>query len=226
MAKATVASASGPIPMPNKVLCVIAILVAIIQHTAANVVVGKKYFAGLAVPDKQLLDRSSPESNNNHNNNKLSIHVCGLQDNPRRCAVDTSAFNPMFLEGDIIDIDFGPKHRYSCRSTGRGSSTCVSMLPVGGKKRNISSNSNSNSNNNNNNNNNNSIIGDMNVVTRGTNERGESYIFGFTRVGGEICDFSPDASGSTLVVECKSESEYPAEMDPTEDYERQVCFQL
>jgi hypothetical protein len=231
-------AASGPTPMPNKVLCVLAVLVASTQRTAANVVFGKKYFAGLSVPDKQLLDHTSPEFNNNHNN-KLSVHVCGLQGNPRRCAVDTSAFNPMFLEGDIIDVDFGPNHHYSCRFTGgRGSSTCVSKGPVGGKNNsssisssisssssssnnNNSKNNNNNKNiviiNNNNNNNNNNIMGDMNVVTRGTNARGESNIFGSTSVGGEICDFSPDASG-TLVVECKSESEYPPESEPTEDY--------
>lgn len=82
--------------------------------------------------------------------NKLSINNCGLLGKPRRCIVNRSAFNPMFLEGDIIDIDFGPNHQYTCRSKGRGSSTCVSQL-VG-----------------------NNATGDMNVITRGKNSRGRA----------------------------------------------------
>ena len=176
---------TNPNPKPMA-LCVLAVIAAIIQHTAATDGVVVKKYLGLALPDK-LLDRPSVP-------NKLSIHVCGLQGEPRRCAVDSSAFNPMFQEGDIIDIDFGPKHRYTCRSNGRSSGTCFPLLPGT-----------------------NGIMGDMNVITRGTNSRGESYIYGSTSVGGEICDFSPDATGSTLVVECKSENEYPPESVPVED---------
>jgi hypothetical protein len=166
-------------PIPTVLRVVLAVLVATIQLTAADV--ASKRYLGLNVPDKVL---NQPVSN------KLNIKVCGLHGKSRRCTVDSSAFNPLFLEGDVIDIDFGPKHRYTCRSNGRGSCSCVSLLRDG-------------------------IMGDMNVVTRGANSQGESYIFGSTSVGGEICDFSPDATGSTLVVECTSESEYPAESDPS-----------
>ena len=164
------------------------------------------------------------------NNNKLTIGICGLQGKPRRCTVDTSGFqnSAIFLleeDGDqitFIDIDFGPRHRYTCRSnhvrrassstsflssstSSSGSSTCVSLVSsLGGEG--------GGENNENNYDNDMIIVGDMNIITRGMNARtGEHYLFGSTSVGGEICNFGPDATGSTIVVECKSESEYPPE---------------
>jgi hypothetical protein len=125
--------------------------------------------------------------------NKLRFQKCGLQGKSKRCTVDRSAFNPKLLAGDIIDIDFGPGRRYTCRSNGRGgSSACDSGLF--GKKE----------------------VGDMNVITRGKNSRGEAYIFGSTSVGGEICDFGPDATGNNTIVDCNLMSEYPPEADVME----------
>lgn len=153
-------------------------------NTNANDASGKKHL-GLTVPHK-LLDRPPMSF-------KLSIRACGLQGEPRRCAVDSSEFDPMFQEGDVIDIDFGPEHCYTCHANHRGSGACVSISP--GKN----------------------LMGALNVITRGTDSHGGDNIFGSTSVGGEICDFSPDATGSTLIVQCKSENEYPSETELTED---------
>lgn len=124
----------------------------------------------------------------NMTSNKLGLQQCGVQGKSQRCYVDRSAFNPKLLASDIIDIDFGPGRRYTCRSNGRGSSTCDSGL-FGNK------------------------VGTMNVITRGKNSLGETFIFGSTSVGGDICHFSPDATGVNTIVECKPSSEFPSELD-------------
>lgn len=174
---------------------------------------------------------------NSSSSHKLSItNVCGLQGKLSRCAVDTSSFgfdNFGFKSdsGKVIDIDFGPKHRYTCRSHdndvnhdrdhgGRGdglalSGTCVSLLSSleGRGDGTLASASISISNIiDDHGNGYDIVVGDMNIITRGQiPHTGEPSIFGSTTVGGEICNFSPDASGSTIVVECKSEFEYPPE---------------
>ncbi|KAL3763709.1 hypothetical protein ACHAWU_008031, partial [Discostella pseudostelligera] len=97
--------------------------------------------------------------------------------------------------GDVIDIDFGPGRQYKCHSQGRGgSSTCTTATAADGSLFGTA------------------IVGDMNVVTRGKNSRGEDYIFGSTSVGDDICDIGPDATGSNI-VQCKSMRNYPPEAD-------------
>ena len=59
-------------------------------------------------------------------------------------------------------------------------------------------------------------VGDMNVITRGKNSRGEDYIFGSTSVGSEVCKFGPDAA-EILTVECIPAAEYPREADAIEE---------
>lgn len=154
-------------------------------------------FWSAAVPLAPLLfAQASPPPTTTKKKNKLGVTNCQGKSS-RRCTVDPSLFNPKFLAGDVIDVDFGPGRRYKCHSKGQGgSSTCstVETSLFGGA----------------------SVVGDMNVVTRGKNSRGENYIFGSTSVGLEICDFSPDATGMNTIVECSLASEYPPESDAIE----------
>jgi len=127
--------------------------------------------------------------------NELKVKSCVGGKSSRRCNIDSSAFNPTFLAGDVIDIDFGPGRQYKCHSQGRGgSSTCTTATAADGSLFGTA------------------IVGDMNVVTRGKNSRGEDYIFGSTSVGDDICDIGPDATGSNI-VQCKSMRNYPLEAD-------------
>lgn len=132
-----------------------------------------------------------------------------------RCMVNRTMFNPIFEDGDTIDVDFGPGRRYKCQSQRRAGSSSSSS-----SRASCVVNSSGSvigdglfDTNNNGNGNNKVIMGNMNVITRGKNARGEQYIFGSTSVDGEICDFSPNADGTGIVVECNPESSYPPEAD-------------
>ena len=131
--------------------------------------------------------------------NELKVKTCEGKSS-RRCTVDPSSFNPKFLAGDVIDIDFGPGRRYKCNSKGRGgSSTCTASTSSSGGLFDGAP-----------------TVGDMNVITRGKNSRGEDYIFGSTSVGSEVCKFGPDAA-EILTVECIPAAEYPREADAIEE---------
>lgn len=132
--------------------------------------------------------------------NELRVKNCEGKSSSRRCTVDPSSFNPKFLAGDVIDIDFGPGRRYKCNSKGRGgSSTCTASTSSSGGLFDGAP-----------------TVGDMNVITRGKNSRGEDYIFGSTSVGSEVCKFGPDAA-EILTVECIPAAEYPREADAIEE---------
>lgn len=155
--------------------------------------------------------------------NNYNVH--GGKSKTHRCTVNRTAFNPKFVEGDIIDIDFGPGRRYTCQSErgrraagGSSSAASASCILTVDNNNNATSSAGINiassgvglfgkSN---------AVMGDMNIITRGKNSRGEDNIFGSTSVNGEICDISPDATGKNIVVECNPESAYPPEADAVE----------
>jgi hypothetical protein len=159
--------------------------------------------------------------------NELRVKNCqqqpgGTKKKGHRCTIDRTMFNPKFVEGDFVDIDFGPGRQYTCHSEGRGRTSASGSSSSASCTVSVSSSnatfdgetgvglfgSNSNGEN--------StvvVVGDVNIVTRGKNSRGEDNIFGSTNVGGEICDISPDATGTNIIVECNPETMYPPEAD-------------
>ena len=127
------------------------------------------------------------------------------------------------VSNEIINLDFGPDCKYSCLSNsigkegggrwggdggGGAAGSCFSSLSpssigltaggdgvavMTGKEGSAQV----------------VLLGEINFITRGTNSLGEPYIFGSTNLDEEICDFSPDATGLNLIVECKMASNYP-----------------
>jgi hypothetical protein len=148
----------------------------------------------------------------------------GSKKKGHRCIIDRTMFNPKLVEGAIVDIDFGPGRQYTCQSERRwrasasasGSSSSASCtVSVSSSNATINSDAGVGLFGSNGNGNNSTVVveGDMNIVIRGKNSRGEDNIFGSTSVGGEICDISPDATGTNFIVECNPESIYPPEGD-------------
>ncbi len=161
--------------------------------------------------------------------NELRVKNCqqqpgGSKKKGHRCTIDRTVFNAKFVEGDIFDIDFGPGRQYTCQSEGRGragasasgsSSSASCTVTVSSSNATVDGDAGVGLFGSNGNGKNSAVVvvGDMNIVTRGKNSRGEDNIFGSTSVGGEICDISPDATGTNIIVECNPETMYPPEAD-------------
>lgn len=166
----------------------------------------------------------------------------GIESSSRRCTAATTAPASIFnvskwgsVSGESIDLDFGPGRRYNCLSSGEGgggggatgacfsSSTSTAAAVADSTETAGGAGGNGDE----------AVIfmmaeeeeedaaqeavvlpGEINFITRGTNSLGEPNIFGSTNIDGEICDFSPDATGLNLIVQCKMASDYPPELDP------------